>query len=112
MNSSSKIGEVKTLAQLPAPPDFNYLKHNIPLHQNFTRLPPAFPNKNITPYVLDELKIWLGIVIYMGVIKLPRVTDYWSIDPKYPKHSITQMMSMLRFQQIKCYLHISDNSEK
>ncbi|CAG8514475.1 21238_t:CDS:2, partial [Gigaspora rosea] len=33
--------EVKTLAQLPAPPDFNYLKHNIPLHQNFTRLPPA-----------------------------------------------------------------------
>ncbi|CAG8693789.1 7054_t:CDS:1, partial [Cetraspora pellucida] len=32
------------------------------------------------PLTLDELKIWLGIVIYMGVIKLPRVTDYWLVD--------------------------------
>ncbi|CAG8631235.1 7350_t:CDS:1, partial [Cetraspora pellucida] len=30
---------------------------------------------------LDELKIWLGIVIYMGVIKLSKTTDYWSINP-------------------------------
>ncbi|CAG8770333.1 18816_t:CDS:2, partial [Gigaspora rosea] len=104
--------EVKTLAQLLAPPDFNYLKHNILFYQNFTRLLPAFSDKNITQYTLDELKIWLEIVIYVGVIKLPRVTDYWSVDPKYPKHNITQMISMLYFQQIKRYLYISDNSEK
>ncbi|CAG8524371.1 1218_t:CDS:2 [Gigaspora rosea] len=72
--------EVKILAQLPAPPDFNYLKHNIPLHQNFTRLPPAFSDKILphmyiqsknasvvgrswSPLVLDELKIWLEIIV-------------------------------------------------
>ncbi|CAG8649783.1 10092_t:CDS:2 [Dentiscutata heterogama] len=44
--------------------------------------------------ILDELKIWLGIVIYMGVIKLPRVTDYWLVNPKYPRHDIIQTISI------------------
>ncbi|CAG8637966.1 14876_t:CDS:2 [Cetraspora pellucida] len=62
---------------------------------------------------LDELKIWLGIIIYMGVIKLLSVTDYWSTDFKYSKYDISQIISMIHFQQIKYYLYISDiNSKK
>jgi hypothetical protein len=29
---------------------------------------------------LDELRIWLGIVIYMGVHSCPAVADYWVND--------------------------------
>ena len=61
-----------------------------------------------TILTLIELKIWFGIVIYMGIVKLPRVRDYWSSDPKFPKHNIVQEMTITRFQQIKRYLHISD----
>ncbi|CAG8491004.1 2030_t:CDS:2 [Racocetra persica] len=65
-----------------------------------------------TPLTLDELKIWLEIVIYIDIIKLPRVTDYWTINPKFPKYYIIQEMFVIRFQQIKQYLHISNpNSE-
>jgi hypothetical protein len=63
-----------------------------------------------TELTLDELKIWMGILLYMGVIKLPRVTDYWTTDFKFPKHYITQQMPMKRFQQIKRYLHISNHN--
>ncbi|CAG8764067.1 21545_t:CDS:2, partial [Racocetra persica] len=40
---------------LPVPPDFSYLKHNIPFHQGFIRLPPAFPDNNISLYGLIRL---------------------------------------------------------
>ncbi|CAG8803017.1 3562_t:CDS:1 [Gigaspora margarita] len=42
-------------AQLPIPPNFNYLKHNIPFHQGFIRLPPEFSDNNIFPYGLIRL---------------------------------------------------------
>ena len=28
----------------------------------------------------DELKVWMGITYYRGLVKLPRVQDYWSRD--------------------------------
>ncbi|RIB19701.1 hypothetical protein C2G38_2181186 [Gigaspora rosea] len=42
-------------AQLPVPPNFNYLKHNIPFYQGFIRLPPKFPDYNISLYGLIRL---------------------------------------------------------
>ncbi|CAG8839538.1 4474_t:CDS:1, partial [Gigaspora margarita] len=42
-------------AQLPIPPNFNYLKHNIPFHQDFIRLPSKFSDNNISLYGLIRL---------------------------------------------------------
>jgi hypothetical protein len=56
---------------------------------------------------LDELRIWLGIVIYMGVHSSPAVADYWVNDNLSPVHPIKSYMSQTRFEQIKRYLHIS-----
>jgi hypothetical protein len=33
---------------------------------------------------LDELRIWLGIVIYLGVHSSPAVADYWVDAPPTP----------------------------
>jgi len=47
-----------------------------------------------------ELKIWLALVIFMGVFKFPSVDDYWKTDEVYPSNDITKLMSLFCFQQI------------
>jgi hypothetical protein len=26
----------------------------------------------------EELKVWLGITLYMGIAGMPQISDYWS----------------------------------
>jgi hypothetical protein len=57
---------------------------------------------------VDELKIWLGITILMGVTREPSVKDYWRNDDGCNSvHRFTEFMSLCRFEQIKRYIHIS-----
>jgi hypothetical protein len=57
---------------------------------------------------VDELKIWLGITILMGVTREPSVKDYWRNDDGCNSvHRFTEFMSLSRFEQIKRYIHIS-----
>ncbi|KAG9069659.1 hypothetical protein KI688_008981 [Linnemannia hyalina] len=60
-----------------------------------------------TPVTKHELRIFLDIIIYMGVFGKNITHDYWSASEKYPQHSISKYMSLYRFQQIKRYLHVS-----
>jgi len=53
---------------------------------------------------IQELKIWLTLVIYMSIFKFLAVEDYWNKDTYYPSHEITKLMSLFRFQQISCFL--------
>ena len=54
-----------------------------------------------------ELIIWIALVIYQELFKLPSLNQYWNEDPKFPIHHISKQMSLKRFEQIKRYLHIS-----
>ncbi|KAG0324794.1 hypothetical protein BG000_002042 [Podila horticola] len=49
----------------------------------------------------DELRIFIGIIIYMGVFQSPAVSDYWSTSHEFPQLNITNFMTLLRFQQLK-----------
>lgn len=62
-------------------------------------------------FELSDFKIWLGIVIYSGVFKLPSIRDYWKSSDKYPSHKITDYMSLTKFEQIKRFFHISNPLE-
>ena len=56
--------------------------------------------------------MFIRAIIYMGVHEEPRINMYWNTDfNKGPLHSITNHISLCRFEQIKRYCHIS-NSEK
>jgi hypothetical protein len=55
----------------------------------------------------NEIKIFIAIVLYMGVHRSPRMEDYWS-STKKPHHLPADYMSQKRFEQIKRYLHISN----
>jgi len=55
---------------------------------------------NWNDLTLNELKIWLALVIYMGVFKLPAVRDYWVIDSYFPSHEVTKLMTIKRFNEV------------
>ena len=58
--------------------------------------------------VEKELLIFLSILIYHGLYITNALEDLWNMDPQAPIHWIAQKMTLMRFQQIKRYLHISE----
>lgn len=60
-----------------------------------------------TPPSAAELRIFFGIIIYMGVFPSAQVSDYWRHDSNYPFHRIGLYISQNRFKQLKRYFHIS-----
>ncbi|KAF8847383.1 hypothetical protein BDZ45DRAFT_330196 [Acephala macrosclerotiorum] len=61
-----------------------------------------------TNLLVEELYVFIGTIIYMGVHEEPAVEMYWNTDfNKGPLHSISSHISLCRFEQIKRYCHIS-----
>src|SRR5437879_1937498 len=54
-----------------------------------------------------ELKIFFGIIIYMGLFKSASVQDYWRKDGRVPIHTITRYMGKSRFENLKRWFHVS-----
>jgi Transposase IS4 len=55
-----------------------------------------------------EIQVLFGVLYYMGVHKEPKYRIYWE-TPKLngPIHAIPKHMSLNRYQNLRCYLHIS-----
>ncbi|KAJ8949284.1 hypothetical protein NQ314_008272 [Rhamnusium bicolor] len=58
----------------------------------------------------DEIKAFVGIYIYMSVIHLPSTRSYWNNIMEIP--AVSQTMTCNRFEQIKRFLHFSNNNEQ
>jgi Transposase IS4 len=59
---------------------------------------------------VEELYVFIGAIIYMGIHAEPNIPLYWNSDPnKGPIHTIKSHISLTRFQQIKRYCHISNS---
>lgn len=56
---------------------------------------------------VDEIKDFIAINTLMGVVNLPAYTDYWSQGLRYEKFA--NIMPLKRLQQVRRYLHFSDN---
>lgn len=54
----------------------------------------------------DELIIWIAITIYCGLHKISP-PDCWNQQSYMPAHEISRHMTLVRYQQIKRFLHIS-----
>ena len=40
---------------------------------------------------ISELRIFIAILIYMGIFKLSAIKDYWRNKHHYPKYNITNL---------------------
>jgi hypothetical protein len=47
---------------------------------------------------LPEIKVYLGILIYMGLHIENQIEDYWSTDEDSPQHAVRKYMSRNRFE--------------
>lgn len=65
-------------------------------------------NKTLTVSI-NELKRYIGILIYNSICIMPNVRDYWS-DHLGLSHVYTSL-SQKRFEEIRRYLHFNDNSK-
>ena len=60
------------------------------------------------PTSIPEIKVFFGLIIYMGVFPPAQVKDYWSCDSEFPFHCIGMYLSRNRFEQLKRYFPVSE----
>ena len=65
---------------------------------------------DFVPVTRAEIKAFMGINIIMGIVKLSKVSLYWSSDYYFGNHGIKKVMSRNRFEEIHRYLHFNDSS--
>ena len=58
----------------------------------------------------EDLNAYFGIMMIMGLTKLPALSDYWHEDPLIHCSIIADCMSRDHFFEIHRYLHFVDNS--
>lgn len=59
-----------------------------------------------------EIKRFFGLIIFMGVVKLPKISDYWSKDPVIGQNFPRTIMSRNRFELLLQMLHFSRQDEE
>ena len=60
-------------------------------------------------YSGEEVWVFLGIFMEMGIHRVPRIVDYWSRNPLLGIVPVKQAMSLNRFKALWRYLHCDDN---
>jgi hypothetical protein len=54
--------------------------------------------------------VFISLIIYIGIHIEPSIPMYWNSDPtRGPIHIIKNHISLIRFEQIKRYCHISNS---
>jgi hypothetical protein len=64
------------------------------------------------PTTNEEMLQFLGIVIQMGLVKMPKVDYYWSKSKLYGSEVIQNTMSRDRFELLLKFYHFSNNEKK
>ena len=60
-------------------------------------------------YTVEELCAYMGFMILMGIVKLPKLTDYWNKDAVYYYSPVASKITRDRFLELNRYLHFADN---
>ena len=71
------------------------------------------PTGQVAPFApvdVVDMEVFIGLVLSMGILKLPAIRDYWSSDELYNGGSLSSFMSRNRFEEIFWNLHLCDNT--
>ena len=56
-----------------------------------------------------EIRAYMGFMILMGINHLPKIRDYWSVNPYFRYALVVDRITHDRFEEITRYLHFIDN---
>ncbi len=75
---------------------------------------PSKRSKNLQwePITNEEMLKFLGIVIEMGLVQMPKLDYYWSKSQLYGSKIIQNTISRDKFELLLKFLHFSNNNEK
>jgi len=60
----------------------------------------------------SEIKSFLGLLIAMGIHRLPNYRQFWSTDPFFRVQQIADVMSRSRVEKLRSNLHVNDNTKR
>ena len=70
----------------------------------------ARPWQDIT---MDEMKAFIGLLVTMGILRLPRLESYWKQKCRCTwTPGVSEIMSRVRFEQIFRFFHLSDSTQQ
>lgn len=72
-----------------------------------TELKPKSRLKSWKPVDREEMRKFFGVLLVMGLVRLPRMNDYWSQNAMYRNNYIVSVMTRDRFQMILKFWHFS-----
>jgi len=58
---------------------------------------------------LAEIEQYLGILVKMGLVHMPRYTCYWSSELRFP--AVADVMSRNMFSNLTRYIHFNDSNK-
>ncbi len=58
---------------------------------------------------LEEIKAYFGLMIIMGIVKLPALADYWRKNEFFNYRPIASRITRTRFLDVHRFLHFIDN---
>lgn len=60
----------------------------------------------------DEIKRFFGLILFMGIVRLPKLADYWSTDLLISQSFPRTVMSRNRFEILLRMIHFSNNDNQ
>lgn len=117
---------VRTSMTNKSPADFYKLLVTDNLLQHIVKCTNAFVNTKITRTAeaskharirswsetnLDEIKHFFCLILYMGLVKLPKIADYWSKDVIMGQHFPRTVMPRNRFELLLQMIHFSEDDD-
>ncbi|KAK8376085.1 hypothetical protein O3P69_008660 [Scylla paramamosain] len=63
------------------------------------------------PTTRNEIKKFLGIILYMGINGMPEISSYWSKNKLYAGSYISSVMTRERFEILLRCIHFRDNTD-
>lgn len=68
--------------------------------------------KPFAPTYDDEIKVFIGLNMYMSIKRLPSYRDYWSSAPDLHDNYVSSLMSVKRFSWLLSLIHFNDNQHQ
>lgn len=72
---------------------------------------PAARVRNWVPTDIYEMKRFFGLLLHMGIVRMPNISDYWSQEEMFKNAFVPSIMSRNRFELLLRMVHFADNDE-